>query len=752
MDPTSSTADTNSESEGFPPALVPSDRDVAEALERILASEQFGGAARQQRLLRHLVSKHLSRTTRELKEYTLGVEVFDRGDDFDPRLDPIVRVEASRLRSRLQKYYDGPGSGDRIRISLPRGAYLPAFAFAPAAPSPGAGPTTESVSLPAQTAASSSQQPTTDALPPVFAAARKPLWLYAVVAALAIACVFLVLSRRSHRGPSPAPAFSHFRRLTNSEVSLSAYPTFSPDGKHLAFARKEGGRWILYLRDLDSLALTELTPDVSAGDCYQPAWSPDGARIAFRSDREAGRGLYLLDARTRAASQLTSYGYYPAWSPDGTKVVFSSEMFNDPVERSWSGDSYLSIVDVKTHQIKKVPNAPSVHNAMQPVWAPDGGRIAFWGTDLHGDRDIWSIPAPDGNSTSPAEPVSLVHDAWTDWSPAWAPDGRYIYFSSDRGGSMNLWRVAVNQGSGEAQGVPAPVTTPSSYSGWASFAPSGKEFAYVHRTALGELYKAPFTVDRGVQFDHSVQLTSGERDLHEPEISPDGGSLLVRVQDPQEDLAILNPDGTSRRRLTNDRFSDRNAHWFPDGQRILFTSNRSGTMQLWSIQADGTGLSSVTKNGILPTVFTPDAILMGFPPHAKPFVLLPPGAPLPNLRLPPMFRPVAWSPDRRFVAGRIESSEFGAGSMFIFTPGTNDFWEIASSANYPSAIWLQNGTQLLFSRDDGIFLADVPKHEIRSEMPAQHSTDVHSRFTLSRDNTTVYFVMSDDQEDIWIGS
>jgi hypothetical protein len=64
-----------------------------------------------------------------IKEYTLGLNVFDRGDEFNPRLDPIVRVQARNLRSRLEKYYETQGAEDPIRIELPKGTYVPVFHF-----------------------------------------------------------------------------------------------------------------------------------------------------------------------------------------------------------------------------------------------------------------------------------------------------------------------------------------------------------------------------------------------------------------------------------------------------------------------------------------------------------------------------------------------------------------------------------------------------------------------------------------------
>jgi TolB-like protein len=115
---------------------------VRAELERVLASKGFVHAARLSRLLRYVVDKTLANEADQLKEYAVGVEVFDRDETYDPRLDSIVRVEAGRLRSRLDEYYNGEGSGAPLRISLPRGGYVPQFEVTPA-------PSTASVGAPA---------------------------------------------------------------------------------------------------------------------------------------------------------------------------------------------------------------------------------------------------------------------------------------------------------------------------------------------------------------------------------------------------------------------------------------------------------------------------------------------------------------------------------------------------------------------------------------------------------------------------
>ena len=105
---------------------------IREELERLVNSRTFHSAEAQKRFLRFVVEHTILGRTQEIKEYTLGVEVFKRGKSFDPRLDPIVRVEARKLRSRLAKYYEGEGLQNSLRIELHSRGYVPIFQDAPA--------------------------------------------------------------------------------------------------------------------------------------------------------------------------------------------------------------------------------------------------------------------------------------------------------------------------------------------------------------------------------------------------------------------------------------------------------------------------------------------------------------------------------------------------------------------------------------------------------------------------------------------
>ena len=107
---------------------------VKEQLERILSSSELASAPSLQRFVRFVVEENLAGRSDSLKEYSLGVSVFARGAEFNPKIDPIVRVQARNVRARLEQYYAGPGAHDRVIIELPKGTYVPVFRVREGAP------------------------------------------------------------------------------------------------------------------------------------------------------------------------------------------------------------------------------------------------------------------------------------------------------------------------------------------------------------------------------------------------------------------------------------------------------------------------------------------------------------------------------------------------------------------------------------------------------------------------------------------
>ena len=110
---------------------VPSAAEIEAGLERVLKSPSFQSVGRLRRFLQYIVGKTLVGRTEEIKEYSLGVDVYFRGSGFDPQLDCIVRVDAINLRRRLARYYQNEGVDDTLVISIPKGGYLPTFQIRP---------------------------------------------------------------------------------------------------------------------------------------------------------------------------------------------------------------------------------------------------------------------------------------------------------------------------------------------------------------------------------------------------------------------------------------------------------------------------------------------------------------------------------------------------------------------------------------------------------------------------------------------
>ncbi|MEE4010958.1 hypothetical protein V1T76_02785 [Roseibium sp. FZY0029] len=106
---------------------VPCEEQIQIALINTLNSPEFQSAPQLRAFLGFVVNATLNRQQEKIKGYTIAVEALGRPEDFNPVTDPIVRVEAARLRRRLEKYYAGSGAEDPVRISIPKGSYAPEF-------------------------------------------------------------------------------------------------------------------------------------------------------------------------------------------------------------------------------------------------------------------------------------------------------------------------------------------------------------------------------------------------------------------------------------------------------------------------------------------------------------------------------------------------------------------------------------------------------------------------------------------------
>jgi Tol biopolymer transport system component len=415
--------------------------------------------------------------------------------------------------------------------------------------------------------------------------AGKQLLMGAIFAAVAlIAAVTGVVAYRSGRSAA-MPQTVTARQLTFA-AGVEATPSIAPDGKTFVFVKGAPPHRQLFLQRVDGQTAIALSRSADDDD-YQPAFSPDGSQIAFRSERDGG-GIFVMGATGESVRRVTTNGFDPTWSPDGRQIAFASEAAIEPTSRN--SVSALSIVDLSSAAVRQFPAAGDV---MQPVFSPHGKRIAFWGLPITagGQRDLSTV-AVNGDAASV---VLATNDAALDWNPVWAPDGKSLIFSSDRGGTVNLWRLPIDEESGKPTGPPEPIAVPAMWAGRLSISSDGRHLLYVSRTRTEEIRRGTFDPVTEKMTIDATPVLSGSTVTRNRAISPDGKWITFSTDARQEDVFIMRADGSDLRQLTNDIARDRGCSWTPDSSRVVFYSARTGKYDAWSIRVDGSGLTQLTS-------------------------------------------------------------------------------------------------------------------------------------------------------------
>jgi Tol biopolymer transport system component len=236
------------------------------------------------------------------------------------------------------------------------------------------------------------------------------------------------------------------------------------------------------------------------------AFSPDGESIAFRSERDGG-GIFVMGRTGESVRRVATRGFTPAWFPDGLRLVFAGNGTPGPESIS-TVESDLSLVDVAGGEARTLVAG---YYATQPRVSPHGLRMAFWAvrSDLKTDRynrDIWTVDINGGN------PQRATTDPANDWNPVWSPDGRWLYFISNRSGSMNLWRVAIDESSGRTSGEPQPITAPAPYVAHFSLSADGRTATYAAVLNTGNMAHVGFDSRTGTVVGKVTAITTGARD------------------------------------------------------------------------------------------------------------------------------------------------------------------------------------------------------------------------------------------------
>jgi eukaryotic-like serine/threonine-protein kinase len=559
----------------------------------------------------------------------------------------------------------------------------------------------------------------------------------------------LAPGRKAENQPAPATRISvHSKRITR-QMGEELFPGITSDGRSLAYASRAAGNWDIYLQEIGGGNIRNLTEDCQEDDT-QPAFSPDGKWIAFRSQRDGG-GVFVMSATGESVRRLTPAGhfYHPAWSPDSQEILCTRENVSNPAERT-AGLRQLWAFKVGGGEGRLVTS----DDAAQPQWSPHGHRIACWGNRQKTQRDVWTMPALGG------EPVDVTNDEYLDWNPVWSPDGKYLYFLSDRAGGMKLFRVAVDEESGKASGVIERVPTPEGYViRHLSFARNG-DLAYAALVQRKTLRKVAFDPASGALAGEPRQLTTDSLSLDDPDISPDGQWIVCRsLREGQENILLLRSDGAGEPRLlTNDAYKDRGPRWSPDGSRIAFYSNRSGAWEIWTIKSDGGEKQRLTftegANVYFP-IWSPSGDRLVYTRHGGVPFVIEVDRPLHERRPQPIFSSDGsemafwardWSADGRKLSGAWRKKFNGPNVVGVFSFPSRRFEPLAQSGS--AMIWLNDNRRLLFRKDDKIFLFDS-QTQIHNETLNQFPHKV-LQVALSRDNHWLYFSLEQTEADIWL--
>jgi len=533
------------------------------------------------------------------------------------------------------------------------------------------------------------------ALPAAAMAPRRRLplaWLAAAAAAIAI-IGWLAYQLATQPAPGEQTRLDATFAQITARPGTERFPSLSSDGKWIVYAADEGAGEDIYLQSVGGQVPVNLTKDSPAPDT-QPVFSPDGERIAFRSGRDGG-GIFVMGRLGESVRRVTDAGFNPSWSPDGTELVFATQnVVDNPFGRADVGR--LWIVRIATGEKREL----KVKDGVQPSWSTRG-LIAYWAiSESRGSSDIWII-RPNGG-----DPVRLTDDMAVDWNPVWSPDGRHVYYASNRGGSMNLWRIPVDERSGASRGGAEPVTTPAPFATHISLAGDGRRVAYTSMLQTQNIQRVAFNAAAGTVAGPREWVTRGSRLWSSPDPSPDGASIAVypRLQQ-QEDIYVIASDGTGVRQLMDDAPGDRVPRWSPDGKLIAYFSDRSGPNELWVINPDGTGLRQLTDTGegMFFPVWSPDGSRMAvsagggskwrtliFDPH-RPWrdqtreTL--PGTSEPGT----IFVVHSWSRDGRRLAGQVTPT---GGGIVVYTLATKQYERFTTFGEWPA--WLSDSRRLVF--------------------------------------------------------
>ena len=523
-------------------------------LERVLESPGFRYSERLSRFLRFVVEQQLAGNPGQLKESVLAVEIFDRPTSYDPHVDSIVRVEARRLRAKLEHYYGSAGREDPVILALPKGSYAPVFALRERLPVAAAG-------LPA---------------PPPTTVHRGPRQVsLRVFVAMAFVCVAAGVALTTGIGLRRVPPL-RFERLT-ADSGLTFEPTLSPDGKLLAYSSDRGGTghleiWVQQIAGGSPVRITS-----GPGEDREPSFSPDGTLIAYRAEGEAA-GVYVVPALGGMSTLLAAGGYRPRFSPDGARVAY------------WIGERSFRTAKVYVTPVKggsPVRLRPEFTYAAYPIWSPDGREVLFVGSQdpstkpwdsAAADWDWWIAPVDGGPAVQTFARRTFAKQGLqppqTGWShrrivPSWWTAAGEILFPARTGERMNIWQVPVSR-AGRIFGPARQVTFGAGRQDYPAVSADGT-IAFSVLTSKSDIHALPVDANSGSVRGPAVRLTSDSANYTRPAVSADGKRMaFLSNRAGNYDVWVKDLAGGRESSITATREDESVVVLSPDGAKIAY--------------------------------------------------------------------------------------------------------------------------------------------------------------------------------------